>query len=66
MAVLVIVAVLTPPAEYDDDGVQVTLLVSVTVPEVLALPIVVPLLVAVSTPVEEFTAVNPLTTDSKE
>ena len=37
--------------------------VYVTMPDVRATPIVVPLLVAVRTPVSLFTAVNPLTTE---
>ena len=48
-----------PAALYDEVGVHLHVLVQVTVADVLALPMVVPLLVAVNTPVDELTEVNP-------
>ena len=54
-----VLEVTVPPALYDDACVYVTTRVPVTFAEDLAAPGVVPLDVAVNTPVDEFTAVNP-------
>jgi hypothetical protein len=45
--------------------VNVTVNTLVTVADVLALPIVVPLAVAVNTPVDAFTAVNPFCDEAR-
>ena len=66
VAVGLIVAVLVPWPLYSVVGVQVTVIVLVTVPEVRAGPTVDPLLVAVSTPFEEFIALNPFCTVANE